>query len=82
MVDDVSFDEFYLASRRDLLRQLTAMTGEPEMAQEPTSFTVGQVSDDAADSMNASHDRGPEDAWHDLSHLIGVLRASSLHASS
>jgi RNA polymerase sigma-70 factor (ECF subfamily) len=34
MADDAGFDEFYLASRVDLLRQLTAMTGEPELAQD------------------------------------------------
>ena len=34
MADDAGFDEFYLATRVDLLRQLTAMTGEPEMAQD------------------------------------------------
>ncbi len=34
MADDADFDEFYLASRADLLRQLTAMTGEPELAKD------------------------------------------------
>jgi len=34
MADVVAFDEFYLATRADLLRQLTAMTGDPEMAQD------------------------------------------------
>jgi RNA polymerase sigma-70 factor, ECF subfamily len=34
MAGDASFDEFYLASRADLLRHLTAMTGEPDLAQD------------------------------------------------
>jgi RNA polymerase sigma-70 factor (ECF subfamily) len=34
MADAAGFDEFYLASRADLLRQLTAMTSEPELAQD------------------------------------------------
>lgn len=32
MVDEGGFDEFYLASRARLLRQLTVMTGDPELA--------------------------------------------------
>jgi RNA polymerase sigma-70 factor (ECF subfamily) len=34
MADVPDFDEFYLGSRVQLLRQLAAMTGEPEMAQD------------------------------------------------
>lgn len=40
---------------------------------EADSLSVGQLSDDLpVVRADASH---PEAAWHDLSHLIGVLRA-------
>ena len=49
-----------------------------DMTREPTSFTAGQVSDDIADCVTDLHERVPEEASHDLSHLIGVLRALEL----
>lgn len=45
-----------------------------DVANEPKALTVGQVSDDLQE-IHADHDRVPEEAWHDLSHLVGVLRA-------
>lgn len=52
-----------------------------DVANEPTTFTVGQVSDDLQE-VHADHVRVPEEAWHDLSHLVGVLRALELAARS
>lgn len=52
------------------------------MAREPHSFTVGQVSDDLKETLPNEHEQVPEAAWHDLSHLIGVLRALELAARS
>lgn len=49
-----------------------------DMSREPTSFTVGQVSDDIVDVISNRHERDPAEAWHDLSHLIGLLRALEL----
>jgi hypothetical protein len=52
------------------------------MAGEPQTFTVGQVSDDLGVTVQDVHERVPEEAWHDLSHLVGVLRALELAARS
>ena len=52
------------------------------LSREPTAFTVGQVSDDLDEAMRDDGDRIPEAAWHDLSHIIGVLRALELAARS
>jgi hypothetical protein len=52
------------------------------MAGEPQTFTVGQVSDDLEATVQDEHERLPEEAWHDLSHLVGVLRALELVARS
>lgn len=52
------------------------------MAEEPEEFTVGLVSDDLLESLRAEGEPLPEEAWHDLSHLIGVLRALELAATS
>jgi hypothetical protein len=52
------------------------------MAREPHTFTVGQVSEDLKETVQDEHERLPEVAWHDLSHLIGVLRALELAARS
>lgn len=43
------------------------------MTQEPRSLTVGQLSDDLESIREAAE--GPESAWHDLAHLVGLLRA-------
>lgn len=43
-----------------------------DIASEPKTFTVGQVSDDLDESMRDDRPHLPEEAWHDLSHLIGV----------
>lgn len=53
-----------------------------DMAHSPETFTVGQVSDDLAQVELADHERVPAEAWHDLSHLIGILRALELAATS
>ena len=53
-----------------------------DMAREPQTFTAGQVSDDLEESVQHEHERLPEEAWHDLSHLIGVLRALEFAARS
>jgi hypothetical protein len=46
-----------------------------DLTSEPSTFTVGQVSDDLDEAMHDEADGASEAAWHDLSHLIGVLRA-------
>lgn len=49
-----------------------------DMTQEPTTHSVGQLSDDL-ESVNDFLAHAPGDdglaAWHELQHLIGVLRA-------
>ena len=45
-----------------------------DMTREPTSFTVGQLSDDL-EHLREAADVEPETVWHDLSHLVGLLRA-------
>lgn len=50
-----------------------------DMTREPHASTVGQVTDDVA-TMLEDRWRSPEEAWHEVSHLIGVLRALELAA--
>lgn len=46
-----------------------------DMTAEPKITTVGQVSDDVAEIRQMLSDDEPVQAiWHDLAHLIGVLR--------
>ena len=45
-----------------------------DMTQEPTTLTVGQVSDDVAHLQELDKPT-PETVWHDLTHLTGLLRA-------
>jgi hypothetical protein len=45
-----------------------------DMSREPESLTVGQLSDDLA-NVREPGDVEPETAWHELSHLVGLLRA-------
>ena len=52
-----------------------------DMAREPATFTAGQVTDDLA-TLLEDRSRDPGKAWHELSHLIGVLRALELAARS
>ena len=52
-----------------------------DMTREPHTFTAGQVADDLATMLEASSP-APDEAWHELSHLIGVLRALELAARS
>jgi hypothetical protein len=52
------------------------------MVGEPHTLTVGQVSDDLEETVQDEHERLPEEAGHDLSHLVGVLRALELAARS
>jgi hypothetical protein len=52
------------------------------MAAEPQTLTVGQVSDDLEEAVQDEHERLSEEAWHDLSHIIGILRALELAARS
>jgi hypothetical protein len=42
-------------------------------------LTVGQLSDDL-DAVRDPNDGISESAWHDLMHLVGVLRALELAA--
>lgn len=49
-----------------------------DMSREPTSFTAGQVSDDIVDAIANKREPDPAEAWHDLTHLIGLLRALEL----
>ncbi|MFC7725477.1 hypothetical protein ACFQW6_10180 [Nocardioides sp. GCM10028917] len=53
-----------------------------DLTIEPSTFTVGQVSDDLDEVVHDEPDGIPEAAWHDLSHLIGVLRAVEFTARS
>lgn len=52
-----------------------------DMTGEPTTLTVGQVVDDL-EKMVDTREQFPHDIWHDLSHLIGILRALELAARS
>lgn len=52
-----------------------------DMTHKPDTLTAGQVSDDLG-TVHDVHERVPEEAWHDLSHLIGVLRALEFLARS
>lgn len=45
-----------------------------DMTREPLSLTVGQLTDDL-EHLREGTDVEPETAWHDLSHLVGLLRA-------
>ena len=45
-----------------------------DVTREPGSLTVGQLSDDLT-SIDTAADPDPYIAWHELSHLVGVLRA-------
>jgi len=44
------------------------------------NFTVGTLSDDLLGAFEDAHERAREEAWHDLSHLIGILRTLELAA--
>jgi hypothetical protein len=46
---------------------------------EPRELTMSQLSDDL-DAIRDPNDGIPESAWHDLMHLVGVLRALELAA--
>jgi hypothetical protein len=46
---------------------------------EPRELTMGQLSDDL-DAVRDPNDGIPKSAWHDLMHLVGVLRALELAA--
>jgi hypothetical protein len=46
---------------------------------ESRAFTAGQLSDDV-DEIASGHIRVPQQVWHELSHLIRVLRALKLTA--
>ena len=50
-----------------------------DIYQKPETLTVGQLSDDLT-TVAASDNVEPHLAWHELSHLIGLLRALELHA--
>jgi hypothetical protein len=50
-----------------------------DMSREPADFTVGQLSDDLS-TMTSSRVLEPVTAWHDLAHLIGLLRALELRS--
>jgi hypothetical protein len=51
-----------------------------DMASEPRDFTAGQLSDDLESVRTENEHVEPVTAWHDLAHLIGVLRALELAA--
>jgi hypothetical protein len=53
-----------------------------DLTSEPTGFTVGQVSNDLDEAVLDESESLPEAAWHDLSHLVGVLRALEFTARS
>ena len=48
-----------------------------DLTSEPSRFTVGQVCDDLDEVVRDEPDGIPKAERHDLSHLIGVLRAWS-----
>lgn len=50
-----------------------------DLTSEPKTFTVGQLSDDV-ESIHESSNTTAETTWHDLLHLVGVLRALELAA--
>lgn len=50
-----------------------------DLASEPATFTVGQLRDDV-ETLREPSDATSDTAWHDLSHLVGVLRALELAA--
>jgi len=52
-----------------------------DMTTEPRELTVGQLSDDV-EALLYERDPVPQENWHELSHLIGVLRALELAARS
>jgi hypothetical protein len=52
-----------------------------DMTREPASLTVGQLSDDL-ENLREAGDVEPETAWHELSHLVGLLRALERLAKS
>lgn len=52
-----------------------------DVTQEPGTITVVQLSDDLA-SVHEETDVQPETAWHELSHLVGLLRALERLAKS
>lgn len=52
-----------------------------DMTREPSSLTAGQLRDDLEHLREATHVE-PETAWHDLSHLVGLLRALGRLATS
>jgi len=47
-----------------------------DMCKQPAEFTVGQLSDDLHATSGEMVD--PLTAWHELAHLIGLLRALEL----
>ena len=53
-----------------------------DLTGEPRTFTVGQLSDDFAEAVQSDRTRVPQEASHDLSHLIGLLRALELTAKA
>jgi hypothetical protein len=50
-----------------------------DMSAEPTSLTVGQLSDDLEHLRDADTVE-PVTVWHYLAHLVGLLRAVERHA--
>jgi len=44
-----------------------------DMSRQPAEFTVGQLSDDL--SATSGETVEPLTAWHELAHIIGLLRA-------
>lgn len=52
-----------------------------DMTREPASLTVGQLSDDL-ENLREAGEVEPETAWHELSHLVGLLRAVERLAKS
>ncbi|GAA3520137.1 hypothetical protein [Nocardioides daeguensis] len=51
-----------------------------DLSREPSTLTVGQVSDDLNElqEINASGDAAP--SWHGLAHVIGLLRLMEMAA--
>ncbi len=45
-----------------------------DVHQEPGDLTMGQLSDDLA-AVSPAEESGPHSAWHELAHLVGLLRA-------
>lgn len=50
-----------------------------DMIREPENLTVGRISDDLSAASSSTRPE-PLTAWHELAHLIGLLRAVEIQS--